>query len=358
MNTDQQYITYKFRVKDSNTSTLCKMASATNFVWNYCNEVSHRSISYNRKWLSGFDLNKLTIGCSKQLGINAQTIQSISESYAINRGIANKIKLSWRSGKKSLGWIPFKEEGIKIQNDSIIYYGHSLKIWKSRAIEGTIKFGSFNQDARGRWYCNITCMVDGKYKLKTNRIIGIDLGLKTMATLSNGGKLIGGNHYRRLASKLSCAQRSKKKKQIKTIHAKIANCRRDELHKFSTQLINQYDTIFIGDVSSLKLIKTHMAKSVLDVSWGMFRSMLSYKAIRLGVDLIETKENFSSVTCSTCGERSGPSGLSDLGVREWICSCGAHHDRDVNAAKNILRFGHESLKGAACAEMSKTSHGL
>lgn len=91
--------------------------------------------------------------------------------------------------------------------------------------------------------------------------------------------------------------------------------------------------------------RTQMAKSVSDASWSDFKSMLAYKAIALGVEYKEVKENFSTVTCSTCFERTGPSGLSALGVREWVCSCGAVHDRDVNAAKNILRFGHESLKG-------------
>lgn len=87
-----------------------------------------------------------------------------------------------------------------------------------------------------------------------------------------------------------------------------------------------------------------MAKSVSDASWADFKTMLAYKAIALGVDFKEVNESFSTVTCSSCLKRTGPSGLSGLGVREWACSaCGSIHERDVNAATNILRIGHDTL---------------
>jgi IS605 OrfB family transposase len=140
------------------------------------------------------------------------------------------------------------------------------------------------------------------------------------------------------------AQRAGKKKRVKAIHAKIKNVRKDFNHKETTKLVNNYGKIFVGDVSPSKLMKTKMVKSVTDASWADFKSMLAYKAIALGVEYKEVKENFSTVTCSYCLERTGPSGLSALGVREWVCiNCGTSHDRDVNAAKNILRFGCETL---------------
>lgn len=131
-------------------------------------------------------------------------------------------------------------------------------------------------------------------------------------------------------------------KRVTQIQNKIKNVRKDFLHKETTKLVKKYKVIYVGDVSSSKLAKTRMAKSVLDAGWGMFKSMLEYKAIALGVDFKVVKENYSSVTCSSCFERSGPSGLSALGVREWVCeSCGVIHDRDVNAATNILLgLGH------------------
>jgi IS605 OrfB family transposase len=184
--------------------------------------------------------------------------------------------------------------------------------------------------------------------MKTNKSIGIDLGLKTIATLSDGRTLDRENQTIKYANKLAMAQRARKKKLVKNIYAKIANVRNDWAHKQTTKLVNEFDTIVIGNVSSKKLVKTRMAKSVLDAGWGQFKSMLAYKAIALGVDYKMVDESFSTVTCSVCFEKSGPSGLRALRVRQWICGkCGTNHNRDVNAAKNILaRFGHETpIKG-------------
>jgi putative transposase len=340
--------TYHFRIKDSSCKArLIKMASSVNFVWNYCNEVSKRSVEYNSKWLSGYDLDKLTAGCSKDLGIHSQTVQSITKEYATRRKKFKKKKLSWRSGKRSLGWIPFKTSGICVDGDSVIYNGHRFRFWQSQHIEGKIQTGSFCQDKQGRWYLNVTCRVEKKItKRVTNGWVGVDLGLNTTAAYSDGSKFEGGRYYRQLEESLSKAQRARKKKRVRKISARIANKRKDELHKETTRVINKYDKIFIGDVSSMKMVKTKNAKSTLDAGWGMYRSMLAYKAIRLGVEVQGTNERFSTLTCSSCFSKSGPSGLSGMGVREWECNvCGASHDRDVNAAINILTvgLGHQAL---------------
>ena len=103
--------------------------------------------------------------------------------------------------------------------------------------------------------------------------------------------------------------------------------------------------IFVGNVNASGLAKTGMAKSVLDAGWSTFRTMLMYKSDGAGVWFDEINEAFSTQDCSACGARSGPKGLKDLGIREWTCmECGTHHDRDVNAARNILRRGHATLE--------------
>lgn len=323
------------------------MARSVNWVWNYCNEVSHKSITYNNKWLSAFDLNILTIGCAKMLKLNSTSINGVCEEYAKSRIQFRKNKLGWRT-KKSLGWIPFKELAIrKFSNGSFKYCGHTFKFWQSRVLPGKIHSGSFNQDSKGNWYINITCEdIEYTYK-KTGRSIGVDLGLKTTASYSDGTSFGNAQYYRIAQEKLSIAQRAKKKKQVKNIHRKIANQRKDALHKETTRLIKEYDLIVVGDVSSKKLAKTRMAKSVHDVSWGIYKTLLDYKTIRFGKEMKVVKESFSTVTCSSCFARTGPSGLSGLKVREWACSyCGEIHNRDTNAAKNILRFGSETpIKG-------------
>ena len=140
------------------------------------------------------------------------------------------------------------------------------------------------------------------------------------------------------------AQRANKKSLIKALHAKIKNRRKDELHKFSTMLTQHYGAIFVGNVSSSKLIKTKMAKSTLDAGWSSLKTMLEYKSDHAGVMYEEVNESYTTQTCSSCGEKppSRPKGIAGLGIREWVCSdCGTVHDRDVNAAKNILALGHE-----------------
>lgn len=332
------------------------MARSVNFVWNYCNEVSSKSITYNNKWLSEYDLNYLLKGCSKSIGIAAQSMTSISCEYVKSRVSNKKAKLNWRS-RKSLGWIPFTGQTItKFNNSSFRYYGHNFKFWQSRVLPGKNRCGSFNQDAKGNWYINLTCEdLQYTYK-KTGKSVGVDLGLRATASYSDGTSFDNARYYQKSQEKLSKAQRAKKKKQVKNIHRKIANQRKDALHKETTRLIKEYDLIVVGDVSSKKLVKTRMAKSVHDVSWGIYKTLLAYKTIRFGKEMKVVKESFSTVTCSSCFGRTGPSGLSGLKVREWACSeCGEIHDRDTNAAKNILRFGSETpIKGAAiCGEINQ-----
>ena len=335
-------LTYSYRIKDATTKKkLNSMASFVNFVWNFCNETSLKAFKESRKFLSAFDLNYLMAGSSKYLPLHSQTFQSISREYVKARKQFKKIKLNWRSYKKSLGWIPFKSSGIKIQGSEVVYNKQRFKFWKSREIEGKIKEGSFNQDARGRWYVYFQCEVSEE-KPKGNEEIGIDLGFKSQITCSNGKQYSRENLTKIYQDKLGKTQRAGKKKQVKNIHAKIKNKRKDWNHKTTSKITNSSKTIVIGD---LKLSpKMKFAKSIYDSSFHEIKTMLRYKSVRRGIVYKEINENFSTVTCSTCLFKTGPSGLSALGVRKWVCSdCKSTHDRDVNAAKNIFRMGNHTL---------------
>jgi len=131
------------------------------------------------------------------------------------------------------------------------------------------------------------------------------------------------------------------------LHAKIKNQRKDALHKFTTTLCNEYGAIFVGDVSSTKLAKTTMSKSVYDAGWGILKSMLKYKAIARSAWFSEENEAYATQLSSCCGifSQNRPRGRTGLGIREWTCECGVIHDRDVNAARNILALGHKRLEG-------------
>lgn len=344
------FVTYRFRIRDSSCrATLCKMAGAVNFTWNFCNTAVKDAYDYNGGWLDAYGLQKLALGVNKELGLQRNTIDVVMAEYDKRRRVAKKRRLAWRSAKRSLGWVPFKGTCFSMNGDTVRYGKHYFRIWKSRELVGTYKCGSLNQDSRGRWYVNIVCEVPTEHREPTGVVVGVDLGLKTTATMSDGSTF---NHapYADLEQQLGTAQRAGKKRRAKAIHAKVANRRKDTLHKATTAMVAKYDGIYVGNVSPSKLKKTRMAKAVSDNSWAMLKSMLAYKAIRLGVDYREVNEKFSTVTCSTCLQRTGPSGLSALGVREWMCPCGAFHNRDVNAGRNILRFALETPTKGAMSE--------
>ena len=164
--------------------------------------------------------------------------------------------------------------------------------------------------------------------------------------MASTGERIEGRFYRRLECQLGIAQRAHKKQRVRAIHAKIANQRKDMLHKFSAAMVRDYGAIFVGDVASAKLVKTRMAKSTLDAGWSSLKTMLDYKCHQAGVVFEIVDEKYTTQTCSCCGSipASSPKGRAGLRIREWVCSdCSAVHDRDVNAARNILAAGHRRL---------------
>lgn len=347
--------TLKIRVKDKHAEVLRKMAVEVNTVWNFLNETSHRAIRDRLQFMSGYDLQKYTAGYSKCDGvlIGSGTVGLVCVEYAARRRQVKRPRLSWRvsnqaSARRSLGWIPFKAEGINYVNGQLKYAGHFFSLWDSYGLaDYELRSGSFNQDARGRWYVNIVVQV-GVKPSKGTATIGIDLGLKTAITVSDG-KTLEGRLFRAAEERLAVAQRAGKKRQARTIHAKVKNQRKDALHKFSTALVSQSGTIFVGDVSSAKLVKTKMAKSTHDAGWSMFKTMLEYKCHQAGVVFEVVNESYSTQTCSQCGSIEGPKGVAGLGIRRWQCSCGVEHDRDVNAAKNIARAGLRTLAEGAGA---------
>ena len=330
--------TLQYRIKDETSGKhLQKMGYSVNFCWNFCNQSNMERWSKFRKTFSNYDLHKLTAGCGKDLGLHSQTLQAVCDEYAKAGKQFKKVKLNWRSRKRSLGWIPFKASGVKIQGETITYGGRDFKFWLSRPISGKVHFGSFAQDSKGHWFVNLVIESKPETRPKTGKKCGIDLGLKTLATLSDGVELSRENLTRKFENQLAIAQRAGKEKRVTAIHCKIKNKRKNWNHKATTRLVREYDRIVVGNVSSKKLMKTRMAKSVVDAGWSDFKLMLVYKSIGVGVEVKEVNESWTTVTCSDCNERTGPKGQAGLSVREWVCSgCGSVHLRDVNAARNIL----------------------
>ena len=332
-------LTFRYRVK--NARGLLDKSRAVNQVWNYCGDVQEQARRGNRHWPTRFDLAKLVAGSTKMLGLHSDTIQDVCKHFVRSRD-AKRRRPRWRKStgsKRSLGWIPFQSaRAIQLDKGGVTYLRHRHRLWLHRPIEGAVLCGSFSEDARGRWYLNLQCDVQPSTDCGVGAV-GIDLGLTTFATLSTGERIENPRHYRREEAALATAQRAGRTCRAKAIHAKIKNRRRHDLHLASIRLVDRFETIVVGNVNAASLAKTRMAKSVLDAGWSEFRGQLRYKAMRHGATYIEADERFSTQTCSACGIRSGPKGLKGLGVREWECSCGVVHDRDVNAAWNILLSG-------------------
>ena len=360
--------TLSVRVRDKHAKLLRQWAFECNQVWNAANQesadfswVAIPEVGYMNLGTSEFDLNKSLVGIRKDrdMTIGAATVQSVIGQHAKSRKQFKKNKLKWRcssGSKRALGWVPFKAAGVKWVNGQVKFCGHYFKVWDSYGLsQYDLGTGCFSEDSRGRWYFNTTVKVENVASEGTSAV-GIDLGLKTTATCSDGFVLNREQRYRNMEAKLGIAQRAKQKQRIKAIHAKIKNQRKDDNHKFSTMLVEQHGAIFVGDVSSKKLAKTNMAKSVLDAGWFMLKTQLEYKAIARSVVFEVVDERYTTQACSCCGiiSTDSPKGRAGLEIREWTCfECGTTHDRDVNAAKNILALGYKRLAGGISASLGR-----
>ena len=340
-------LVYRFRVK-SKLGLLYQQARKVNFVWNYCNDRQKDALRFERPWLTGFDLNKLTTGSSKELALHSGVINAVCEQFAKSRAQHRRPCLRYR-GRKSLGWFPLKGRDLHREGIAFRFAGNTFRVFYSRPLpEGKIKDGTcFAQDSRGNWFLNIVIEVAEPPIRPLDHGVGIDLGLKDLATPSEGEKIPAPGFYREAEAALAVAQRAHKRRRVKAIQARTARRRLDFLHNRSVELARAFDHIAVGNVNASGLAQTSLAKSVLDAGWSSFRKMLAYKAIRHGARYVEVDERFTTQTCSNCGALpdSRPKGIAGLGIREWECSeCGVVHDRDRNAALNILRRGRATLE--------------
>jgi putative transposase len=215
-----------------------------------------------------------------------------------------------------------------------------------------------SRDAAGRWHVSLLIEATVTDGALTASAVGIDAGITSLVALSTGEKVTNPKHERRDRKRLTLAQRrlarkskgsnnrAKARVKLARVHARITDRRRDHLHKLTTRLVRENQTIVIEDLAVRNMVGNHcLARAISDAAWSEMRSMLSYKCEWYGRDLVVVDRWYpSSKVCSACGV------LRDkmpLNVREWTCRCGAHHDRDVNAALNIRAAG---LAVLACGD--------
>ncbi|MFD5652013.1 RNA-guided endonuclease InsQ/TnpB family protein [Streptomyces sp. NPDC127039] len=208
-----------------------------------------------------------------------------------------------------------------------------------------------SQDAAGRWFVSLLCDDPSVKPLPaTDKAVGIDVGLEHLLTLSTGEKIANPRHERKDRARLALAQRrmakkakgsnnrAKARRKAAKVYARIADRRRDHLHQLTTRLVRENQTLVIEDLTVRNMVKNRsLARAISDAAWSDFRSLLEYKAAWYGRDVIAVDRWFpSSKLCSTCGTLQEK---MPLNVRTWTCDCGTTHDRDVNAAKNLLAAG-------------------
>lgn len=226
-----------------------------------------------------------------------------------------------------------------------------IKINQHRSFTGLIKSCTVSKTPTGKYFISILVDTEINQLPKCENKVGIDVGLKEFAITSDGKFFSNPKHLRKSEKRLKKLQKdmSRKKKgsnnrnkarlKVAKLHEKIANQRKDFLHKVSTQLINENQVIVIEDLRVKNMLQNHkLAKAISEVSWAEFRRMLEYKAKWYGRELIIAPSNYaSSQLCSNCGNKSNQT--KDLGCRTYICPvCGLVMDRDINASKNLLKL--------------------
>ncbi len=252
--------------------------------------------------------------------------------------------------------------------------GNKLKLPKlkwvrfanSKKVEGRILSATIRRNATGKYFVSLQVEQEVDELPKTGSTIGVDVGLKHFAVLSDGTVYQNDRYFRTLEKRLAREQRKlsrrrlialnrniklsearnyqKQKRKVARIHEKIANKRTDFLHKVSTEIVKNHDVIGIETLQVKNMQKDRkLSKSISDVSWSAFFRMLAYKADWYGKTVVKVSRTFaSSQLCSSCGHRHKD--VKHLGLREWTCpGCGVHYDRDVNAGLNLKREAERIL---------------
>ena len=237
----------------------------------------------------------------------------------------------------------------------------AIKVVEHRLYEGRILTATISKERSGEYYASVLCEVEEIQKLpETNKCVGIDLGLKDFIICSDGERVESPKYFRKSEKKLAKKQKKfartkidskgheKARLKVARCHQKIKNQRNDFLQKLSTKLIRENQIICLEDLSVKSMEQNKkLAKSVTDASFSKFVSMLEYKAEWYGRKIIKIDRFYPSTQlCSGCGYKNKSiKGLRGLKFREWICpECGEVHDRDLNAARNILKEGLKSIE--------------
>ena len=345
-------------------------------VYNYLLSAQKGNYEENGKLISQYGQNlKLTQMKTENPDlsmVHSQVLQNISkrirDSYH-NFFVRRRLGLKAGSPRfKKYGRyksVTYPQSGFKVEGKKLLLSKiGSINIKLHRPIKGVTKTLTVKRMPSGKWVAIFSCVVKESPKPKPFRDVGVDVGLNVFAVLSDGSRIENPRFYRSRENQLKVVQRrlsrtkkrsnNREKAQIKVarLHEKIANSRKDFLHKASRRIADSYQTVYVEDLEIGNMVQNHcLAKSISDAGWGIFTRMIAYKEAESGGRLVKVNPNGTTQQCSQCGNVVE----KNLSVRIHDCPfCGLLMDRDLNASRNILRIGRESPESKPEREKAST----
>lgn len=366
---------YKYRLSPDREQTelINKHIGSVRFLYNLALETKRMAYAGNKINLSRYDLQRqlkdLKNECVWLREVNSQSLQvalmNLDAAYLkFFKGLSDFPNFK----KKANGGSFNAPQNVTLENGKLVIpkFKDGIDIVLHQPIKGAIRQATISRTPTSKYFVSILCetgeTIKPKVAIKENTTIGIDLGIKTYLVTSDGKEFDNPKFLRKSQSRLKFVQRKysihkgkKTKHRLAILHEKITNQRKDFLHKTSSELIKNHDSIAIEDLNISGMVKNHhLAQSISDAGWSMFVTILEYKAEWYGKNVLKIgRFEPSSKTCSCCGRINKELTLQD---REWTCkSCGSVLDRDRNAAINIKSF---ALKNYVCGTQTQTRNEL